>query len=65
MVRFKTIQRQQAKRGFYAKCEYDPKRDFVVVKASGRPAVLDKSIRPLITKKKDVEKQEDQKDFWM
>lgn len=46
-------------------CEYDNDRDIVVVKRTRKPAVLDPSIRPLATKKKDIEKGEDQKDAWL
>jgi len=48
-----------------SRCEYDSDRDIVVVKGTRRPAVLDTSIRPLLTKKEDIEKGEDQKDAWM
>lgn len=48
-----------------SRCKYESDRDIVVVKRTRKPAVLDPSIRPLVTKKKDIEKQEDQKDSWM
>jgi|FLYL01.1.fsa_nt_gi hypothetical protein len=47
------------------RCEYDRERDIVVLKGTRTPAVLDTSARPLVTKKKDIEKGEDQKDTWM
>jgi hypothetical protein len=51
--------------GTTGQCEYDSRKDVVIVKDSGRPAVLDSTVRPLATKKKDIEKGEDQKDFWI
>lgn len=65
LFRFVTTQDKQPDSALNDRCEYDPEKDVVVVKGSRRPAVFDKGLRPLMTKKKEVEKGEDQKDIWM
>jgi hypothetical protein len=66
LLRFASLQINEANAPTCPKpCTYDPTRDLLMVNESGSPAVLDSDCRPLATKKKDLEKGEDQKDRWM
>lgn len=51
--------------GLRSDCHYDHARDVIMHAPSGSPAVLDEGVRPLTTKKADVEKGEDRKDAWL
>ncbi len=48
-----------------ASCRYDERLGYMVIPGSSRPAVLDPEVRPRVSKKKDIEKGEDQKDLWI
>ena len=51
--------------GLLADCRYEHARDVIVHAPSDSPAILDDRVRPLMTKKADVEKGEDRKDTWL
>jgi|FLYL01.1.fsa_nt_gi hypothetical protein len=51
--------------GLHSDCHYDHAKDLIVHAPTGLPAVLDNQMRPLTTKKADVEKGEDRKDSWL
>jgi hypothetical protein len=64
LLRYRTKQRR-LKAGAHSDCHYDHARDMIMHAPSSSPAVLADSMRPLMTKKADVEKGEDQKDTWL
>jgi hypothetical protein len=62
---FRVSHRSPRSIGILAGCAYDVKRDVIVHEESGEPAVQVDAVRPLVTKKADVEKGEDRKDQWL
>ncbi len=44
---------------------YAPEHALTMNPVSGYPAVLDRTLRPLMTKKEDIEKGEDRKGLWI
>jgi hypothetical protein len=62
---YRTEQSKPANTGILSGFVYRHARDVIVHELTGMPAVRDCNVRPLVTKKADVEKGEDRKDTWL
>lgn len=65
LFRYRTKQGRPSSTGILAGCAYDHIKNLIVRTTTGLPAIWDCTLRPLVTKKADVEKGEDRKDTWL